>query len=125
MNTKDSLNDELADMSECLEKALKWWDDKAQYLTTGDYGGRNVFDDDPVWVVEARKLLEENEDDAPTSSPVLLSGARNILLNTDAELLGKNPNAMVRQEPSDDIAVKQLYDIWCSLEMLWETYSQS
>jgi len=120
MNTKDSLTDELTWALSVIASAYKWWEEDAKYLTewrgdseTGDE--YNVFDDEPEWVVEVRKLLEEDEDDAPTSNPVLLSSAGSTLLNTDAELLGKNPNAMVRQEPSDDVAVKQLYDIWCSL----------
>jgi hypothetical protein len=52
---------------------------------------------------------------APTSNPVLMSSAKERLLNTDAELLGKSPDAMVRQEPEDDAEVKRLYDIWKSL----------
>ena len=46
-------------MVECLIKALKWWDEDAQYLTEGDYGAHNVFDEPPEWVVEARELLNK------------------------------------------------------------------
>jgi len=117
MNTKDSLTDELAEALTVIASALKWWEEDAQYLTTGDYGGHNVFDDDPEWVVEARKLLEEEEeeDDAPTSNPILISTKDERLFRTDAKLLGENPNAMVRQEPVDDLEVKRLYEIWKSL----------
>jgi hypothetical protein len=44
---------------ECLKNALKWWEDDVRYLTEGDYGEYNVFDDDPDWVIDARKLLKE------------------------------------------------------------------
>ena len=44
-------------MEEALKKALQWWHDECEYLTTGDYGEHNVFDEPPVWVIEARKLL--------------------------------------------------------------------
>ncbi len=44
-------------MEEALRKALKWWDEEAQYETTGDYGDHNVFDEDPEWVIEARRVL--------------------------------------------------------------------
>lgn len=116
MDTKDSLMNELADATDTLKAALKWWEEEASSLTqsVGDGDWDNVFNDDPMWVVEARRLLEE-DDPSPTSNPVLLSSARAILLHTDVELLNKNSEAMVRQEPSDDVAVKQLYDIWCSL----------
>ena len=106
-------------MEECLKAALKWWYEEAQNLieSVDDGDWDNVFDGDPDWVVRARKLLskDEDKDNDPTSNPVLLSSAGNILQQTDAELLGKSPKAMVRQEPADDKAVKQLYDIWCSL----------
>jgi hypothetical protein len=42
---------------ENVKAALKWWEEDAQYLTTGEYGDHNVFDDDPTWVIEARKLI--------------------------------------------------------------------
>ncbi len=41
----------------CLKEAVKWWEEDVQYMTTGDYGEYNVFDDDPEWVFEARKIL--------------------------------------------------------------------
>jgi hypothetical protein len=106
-------------MKECLKAALKWWHEEASSLTqsVGDGDWDNVFDDDPMWVVEARKLLSEDEDkdDDPTSNPVLLSSAIATLFHTDAELLSKSPSAMVRQELVDDIAVKDLYEIYKSL----------
>lgn len=46
-------------ISECLTKALAWWEDDIQYMTEGEYGEYNVFDDDPEWVIEARKLLDK------------------------------------------------------------------
>lgn len=46
-------------MEDCLIAALKWWEDEAEYLTTGDYGEYNVFDETPAWVIEARKLLNQ------------------------------------------------------------------
>jgi hypothetical protein len=46
-------------MIDCLIAALKWWEEEARYLTTGEYGGHNVFDEPPAWVLEARKLIEE------------------------------------------------------------------
>lgn len=51
----------------------------------------------------------------PTSNPMMLSSAKERLFQTDAELLNKSPNAMVRQEPADDTEVKRLYDIYVSL----------
>jgi hypothetical protein len=58
---------------------------------------------------------QHKEEYAPTSNPVLLSSAKERLFQTDAELLNKSPNAMVRQEPADDTEVKRLYDIYVSL----------
>lgn len=45
-----------------LKAALKWWDEEAKHLTTveggeDDWDEYNVFDEDPDWVREARKLL--------------------------------------------------------------------
>ena len=117
MDTKDSLMDELADATDNLKAALKWWDEEARFLTewlgdskTGDE--HNVFEEEPEWVVEGRKLLVKDKDDNPTSNPVLLVSAGTTLYITDAELLGKNPDAMVRQEPADDAKVKQLYELY-------------
>ena len=42
-----------------LKQAIVWWEVEAQYLTTGEYGEYNVFDDTPRWVLEARKLLAQ------------------------------------------------------------------
>jgi len=48
-------------MEETLRAALKWWDEEARYLTesVGDGDWDNVFDGDPLWVREARKLLNK------------------------------------------------------------------
>jgi len=43
-----------------LKEVLKWWEDEAQYLTTGDYGEHNVFDDDPEWVKMAKKAIAKD-----------------------------------------------------------------
>jgi len=53
--------------------------------------------------------------DVADNRPALLSSAGAKLFHTDIELLGKNPNAMVRQEPADDAKVKRLYNMWKSL----------
>ena len=52
---------EINTVYKCLKEALLWWEKDAQYMTTGDYGDRNVFDDDPDWVIEARVLFEDLE----------------------------------------------------------------
>ncbi len=57
----------------------------------------------------------EYRDVAPTSNPILISSKDERLFRTDAALLGKSPNATVRQEPADDLEVKRLYDIYKSL----------
>lgn len=45
---------------EILVEALKWWDEEASSLTesVGDEDWDNVFDDDPDWVRQARKILD-------------------------------------------------------------------
>jgi len=46
-----------------LKKALDWWNGDIKYLTYGEYGGHNVFDDTPDWVYEAEKtkIVEDKE----------------------------------------------------------------
>ena len=58
----------------CLKEALKWWEDDIQYLTEGEYGGHNVFDDDPEWVINARWLLGKSK---PASAPPVMIKAVN------------------------------------------------
>ena len=47
------------DATEVLRQALKWWEEDEQYRTEGDYGEYNVHDEDPQWVIDARKVLGE------------------------------------------------------------------
>ena len=44
-----------------LKEALIWWYSDVQFMTTGDYGEYNAFDEDPQWVKDACKLLNTNE----------------------------------------------------------------
>ncbi len=122
MDTKDSLMDDLADATETIAKALKWWHEEAKSLSiwygdakTGDED--NIFDEEPEWVALAKKALADAPPTTPpiTSNPVLLSSAGSTLYITDAELLGESPDAMVRQEPADDAKVKYLYALYKSL----------
>ena len=46
-------------MEEALIKALQWWNEECEYLTTGDYGEHNVFDEPPEWVAMARIALSK------------------------------------------------------------------
>jgi len=45
---------------EALKAALKWWDEEASSLTesVGDEEWDNVFDGDPEWVRDARRILD-------------------------------------------------------------------
>lgn len=49
----------------CLKDALKFWEEECQYLVTlteedGEHREtHNVFDDDPDWVINARKIFLE------------------------------------------------------------------
>jgi len=72
VDTKDSVMDELVKALICLRKAHVWWVEDAQYLTRGDYGSHNVFDDVPDWVGEAYALLNTLEE--PTHAPPMIGG---------------------------------------------------
>ncbi len=116
MDTKDSLMEELANVRECLEKALTWWHDEAEFLTTGEYGEHNVFDEDPDWVKEANKALAD-EDPAieVPSNTIFLSAGPVVLTRGDVELLNNSKSHPIRLSTKHDVKVKELYDIWKSL----------
>lgn len=51
-----SKSDEPMSMMDLARQVLAWWDD-AQYITTGEHGGRNVFDHEPDFVQTARAMM--------------------------------------------------------------------
>ena len=113
MDTKDSVIDELAIVKACLKKALTWWHDEAEFLTTGEHGDNNVFDDDPAWVGEANKAL------APVievpSNIILLRAGSVVLTQGDVDILDGSKSRSVRLSIEHDTKVKELYDMWKSL----------
>jgi len=117
IDTKDTLIDELVEVKDIITAAVKWWDEEAKYLTQGDYGGHNVFDDDPEWVVLARKTL----DDAPPptsskpSNTVLLKTQLTTLTQGDVEILDGSINRQVRVDNDEDNEIHRLYHIYKSL----------
>lgn len=117
MDTKDSLMEELANVRECLEKALAWWHDEARHLTEwrGDETSGdeyNVFDE-PGWVKEAKKALAD-EDPAieVPSNTIFLRAGPVVLTRGDVALLDNSKSHPIRLSIEHDAIVKELYDIW-------------
>lgn len=83
-------------------------------MSTGEIYHAVCTEHNPTWP-NCNQCKDRAEYRNMDSNPVLISSAKERLLDTDAELLGKSPDAMVRQEPADNKEVKRLYDIWKSL----------
>ena len=105
-------------MEDCLKAALKWWDEDVKYTTIGDYGEYNLFDEDPEWVVQARKLVNVSKPSVPGDTEwmcVYRNGKHISLTQADIDILDGSRGRSVRIDKFEDVEVKNLYDIYKSL----------
>lgn len=51
----------MGDQAKKLAELVKGWWEKAKFLTTGDRGERNVFDDEPAFVSKAKDIIGDWE----------------------------------------------------------------
>ena len=107
------------DAYEALAAALLWWETEGTYETWCDGDGEeyNVFDEDPQWVLDARKVIANKPVPVPDVEPtkILLKTQLVHLTQADVDILDGSINRTVRTDADEDAAVKQLYRIWETL----------